>query len=213
MTAIVKKSLSEQIYEDLKHKILTQDIGFGEKLTNRDLRSRYGVSSSPVRDAIYHLHRDGLVEYPTRTGARVADFDLSHALEINEVLSVLSVSSIRLSAQRSDVREVGLHLGRLLGKQMENMKNEKYYVYDQKFHSAFFDYAKNQELRNVYMQYYILHEMLARCYHKVQDTRALSVKEHRLIYEAYSSGDVESACSYMSKHYESAEATLGLILR
>jgi DNA-binding GntR family transcriptional regulator len=213
MTEIVKKSLSEQIYEDLKHRILTQDIVFGEKLTNRDLQSRYGVSSTPVRDAIFHLHRDGLVEYPTRTGARVKNFDLDHALEINEMLSMLSVSAIRLSAQRSDVSEVGVGLLHILGKQEESVRNETYYAYDREFHKAFFDYAKNRELRNVYMQYYILHEMLVRCYHRVQDTRRLSVKEHRLICEAYSSGDIESACSYMSKHYRSAEATLALTLK
>ena len=59
----------------------------------------------------------------------------------------------------------------------------------------------------------MLHEMLVRCYHRVQDTRDLAVKEHRRIYEAYSKGDFELACKYMREHYKAAEAILGAVLK
>lgn len=210
---IVKKSLSEQVYDDLKRKILAQEIAFGEKLTNRDLQASYGVSSTPVRDAIYHLHRDGLVDRPTTTGARVITFDLNLALEINEVLSILSVSAIRLSAQRADLTEVTSRLQDVLNRQKEDIDNDRYYDHDHSFHRAFFDYSRNGQLLSVYMQYHMLHEMLVRCYHKGQDTRKLAVEQHQSIYEAYLAGDVELACSCMRKHYETAEAILGSVLR
>ncbi len=212
MIPIVKKSLSQQIYEDLKQRILTREIGFGEKLTNRDLVARYGVSSTPVRDAIYHLHRDGLVDHPTRAGARVITFDLKLALEINEVLSLLSVSAVRLSARRADLAAVGLRLKDILHMQEENVDNDNYYDYDREFHSTFFDYSLNEQLKSVYMRYQVLHEMLVRYYHKVQDTRRPALEEHRLVYEAYSHGDVDLACFRMGKHYEAAESVLATVL-
>lgn len=210
---IIKKPLYEQVYDDLKRRILTQEIAFGEKLVNRDLQEHYGVSSTPVRDAVYHLHRDGLVDQPTRSGARVITFDLKLALEINEVLSLLNVSAVQLSAERSDRKVVSLRLGQILDAQEENIENERYYDCDHGFHSTFFDYSHNAQLKKVYTQYHVLHEMLARCYHKSQNTRKLTVAEHRLIYETYSAGDVELACTCMRKHYEAAVAILRAVLR
>ena len=86
-----KKTLSEQIYQLLKQDILSQKIGFGEKLINRDLQKKYGVSSTPIRDAINRLYQDGLVEDITKNGARVIAFDLTAAIEINEIITILSV--------------------------------------------------------------------------------------------------------------------------
>ncbi|MGI5872737.1 MAG: GntR family transcriptional regulator, partial [Bacillota bacterium] len=97
-----KKTLSEQIYELLKQDIMNRKIGFGEKLINRDLQKKYGVSSTPVRDAINRLYQDGLVEDIKRNGARVITFDLTAAIEINEIITILSVGAVELSAEKSD---------------------------------------------------------------------------------------------------------------
>ena len=83
MNKIVKKTLNEQIYEALRDEILAKKISFGEKLVNRELQNKFGVSSTPVRDAINRLYMDGLVDEVSKTGARIISFDLKFATEIN----------------------------------------------------------------------------------------------------------------------------------
>ena len=59
---IIKQTLSEQIYNILKEDILSGRILMGDKLTNRELQERFQVSSTPVRDAINRLSKDGLTQ-------------------------------------------------------------------------------------------------------------------------------------------------------
>ena len=58
---IVKKTLSDQIYDVLRKEIIQQNIPLGSKIVNRDLQQQFGVSSSPIRDAINKLYQDGLI--------------------------------------------------------------------------------------------------------------------------------------------------------
>lgn len=83
---LMRKSLSNQIYTVLKKEILHGAIPFGSKLVNRQLQSRFDVSSSPVRDAINRLYLDGLVSSITQSGAVVVEFTLDFYTEVNEVL-------------------------------------------------------------------------------------------------------------------------------
>lgn len=213
MPPVVKKSLSLQVYEDLRYRILTQQIVFGQKLTNRDLQLHYGVSSTPIRDAVNALYRDGLVEHPTRMGTRVISFSIEQALDINEVLSILGVSAIRLSSKRGNISKTVARLKFVIEQQEQYIGNDKYYDYDQKFHSVFHDYSGNEQLRKVYMQYHMLHEMLVRCFHRGRDARRVSIEEHKQITDAYANGNFELACDCMRDHYKAAEAILKTVLQ
>lgn len=72
--AIVRKSLSDQIYDELKMEIIEQKITFGSKIVNRVLQERFQVSSSPIRDAINRLYSDGLIEQIDNTGGNSCKF-------------------------------------------------------------------------------------------------------------------------------------------
>ena len=54
-----KKTLSSRIYEILRTDILSQKISLGEKLTLKALQERFGVSSTPIREALTRLSDDG----------------------------------------------------------------------------------------------------------------------------------------------------------
>lgn len=62
MAAIVKESISQQIYEDLAIRIRRREILPGTRLVVNTLRDEYNVSSTPIRDALSLLYRYGFVE-------------------------------------------------------------------------------------------------------------------------------------------------------
>ena len=97
--AIIKRSLSDQIYDELKMQIINQDIPFGSKIVNRTLQERFNVSSSPIRDAINRLFSDGLIESIDNTGALVVGFDANFYLEVNEILMGITSTGVQLSMQ------------------------------------------------------------------------------------------------------------------
>lgn len=205
IVAIVKKPISEQIYEELKNEILCNRIGFGEKLANRDLQKRFGVSSTPIRDAINHLYLDGFVDEITNVGAHVVNFDLTSAQELNEIVSLLSVEAVRLSAEKSERKEVVNALKKQILYQKKSNSNEKYFKYDNKFHRTFFEYSLNSRFSRLYDQCNVLQEVIIRYYYKTMNAdKKYSIVEHEKMCYAYEAGDIAKAQMYMAEHYARA---------
>ena len=94
---IIKQTLSEQIYNILKEDILSGRILMGDKLTNRELQERFQVSSTPVRDAINRLSKDGLTQEVSKSGAQLITFDYSYANELNDFITFLASKAVMLS--------------------------------------------------------------------------------------------------------------------
>lgn len=203
---INKKTLSEQIYESLKQDILSHRISFGQKLINRDLQERFGVSSTPVRDAINHLSQDGLVDDITNSGARVIDFDLQFTQNVNEMMSILCCAAVERSAARSDTGQVADKLDAILQKQRLPEKDDRYYIYDDQFHRTFFDYCGNRQLADSYGRYHVLWDMLVRRFHELRAAHAESVEQHGRIADAYRRGDTALAVDMMRAHFDRAAA-------
>lgn len=199
---INKETFSDQIYESLKQDILCRRIGFGEKLTNRDLQKRYGVSSTPVRDAINRLYLDGFIEEITNAGAKVINFDMQFALEINDIITSLAVNAVGLSRKRSDPNVVIEALEKQIELQQKNADNSDYYIHNNEFHLTFFRFSNNQRLFKLYEQYNILQEILVRYTYGVDSAGKInSIAQHQKILAAYKEDNIVLAQQYMAEHY------------
>ncbi|GHV45835.1 transcriptional regulator [Spirochaetia bacterium] len=212
---IVKKSLNAQVYEALKQDILKQNIKFGEKLSNRKLQEKYGVSSSPVRDALNRLYQEGLLESITQGGVSVLSFDYQRALDINEVISLLNREAVALSIARAGLPgAVVLRLEQIVQMQSAHISDEEYYVYDIQFHQVFIDFCGNAEIVKIYAQHSSLWLLLVRLYHADRDSsRRGTLAEHRQIVESYRIGNIPKTQELLSRHFQAAAVHLENTLR
>ena len=78
------QSLADQVYSLIKGEILRGDLAFGEKIREDDLAARFGVSRTPVREAIRRLAEYGLVKIAPRSHAAIARIEESEARDIAE---------------------------------------------------------------------------------------------------------------------------------
>ena len=62
------------------------DLAARRRGKNKNLKERFEVSSSPIRDAILRLKEDGIIEEITRSGAKLIDFDPNFACEVNQLI-------------------------------------------------------------------------------------------------------------------------------
>lgn len=212
---IIKKTLSDQIYDVLKMEILKREIPFGSKLINRTLQKRFEVSSSPIRDAINRLNQDGLVTSIDKTGATVVDFDYDFFLEVNEILFSIVSTGIKLSAKKANTNEVCRRLDEYLRLQEKYMGSDRYYDYDYKFHKTFIDYSNNSRLKKLFKEYNVLHEMLVRNFYEIEKSQIQedSLEKHRKIIEAYRNKDYKEAMQLTEEHYNAAEEIFKKILK
>lgn len=179
------------------------------------MQERFGVSSSPIRDAINRLYQDGLVSSIDKTGASVVDFDYEFFLEVNEVLLYINNTGIQLSFEKSDIDEVTACLKKYIDLQKKYIGTDKFFDYDYKFHKTFIDYSFNSRLKKLFKEYNVLHEMLVRNYYNPNTSQMQedSIITHKKIVDAFSNGDNVLARSLTEEHYRAAEKNFKDILK
>ena len=79
---IVSRSLSDQVYELVKSEILKGNIKAGSKISEDALALQFGVSRTPIREAIRRLSEYGLVTLSPRSHAAVVKISDKVALDI-----------------------------------------------------------------------------------------------------------------------------------
>lgn len=100
-------TLREIVLDKLRSAIMNFQLLPGDRLVERDLCDRLGVSRTSVREALRHLESEGLVEYAEAKGPRVAIITLEDARDIYElrcVLEGLIVQLFTLNAKARDIR-------------------------------------------------------------------------------------------------------------
>lgn len=201
---ITKLTLSEQIYADLREKIVTGKIPLGEKLVNRQLQEEYGVSSSPIRDAINRLHMDGLVSEITNAGATIIDLEYGSVDELNEIVKSIFFTGILLSLKKANTEDILDKANEIIKLQEKYIEDELYYKYDYDYHKLFIDYSDNRYLKKLFKEYSALNELLFRNLigRAYANFRKDSIGYHKTIIEEFKNKDIPRIQAAVDIHYE-----------
>lgn len=98
------------VYNKIKQAILNRDLQSGMKLTVEDLTKRFGVSPTPVKEALIALEKEGLVENIPRRGAFVSVLTLKDVEELYTIRESLEgLCGRRISEKIDDASIVELN--------------------------------------------------------------------------------------------------------
>jgi DNA-binding GntR family transcriptional regulator len=98
--------LSDKIYESIRLDIFKGVYKPGDQLSVKKLAKKYGVSASPIRDALTSLKKDGLVEIISRLGCFVSRVTLREIKESYELRIILEGASAEMAAKRITEKEL-----------------------------------------------------------------------------------------------------------
>lgn len=96
-------SRAREVYEQVKRDIADFRLVPGDRFTESELCARLAVSRTPVRQALYRLQQEGLVEVMFRSGWRVLPFDFDKFDQLYDLRMVLETTAV----QRLCQQEVG----------------------------------------------------------------------------------------------------------
>jgi DNA-binding GntR family transcriptional regulator len=97
----MRPSLSDQAYELIKQDIITCVFEPGQQIIQKQLAERYGLGTTPVREALQRLAQEGFVQPIPRFGYTVRYVALSDVHEIYELRLILEPMAARLAAMRA----------------------------------------------------------------------------------------------------------------
>src|SRR6201986_5600733 len=92
--------LSERLRESIEEEIATGKLLPGTRLDEVELATRFGVSRTPIREALILLQGEGLIENRPRRGALVVQITPGRLMEMFELMAELEAMWARQAAWR-----------------------------------------------------------------------------------------------------------------
>lgn len=204
------KLLRDEIYARIKEAVLSCEIAPGAGVREQELAAQFGVSKSPVRDALHRLQSEGLIEVLPRKGYRVKVISLEDALELYEMRIILECACterlVRV-ASKSDLVALESY------KRGPNTTAQREWIdYNRKFHIAIAGMCGSNRL------FYATRDIL-QAFDRLTSTSISQLesattkgipafekmdREHREIIAALKERDTERAVRLMRMHIETS---------
>jgi len=147
---IDRLSLREQIYHHVQQAIVSGELPPGQRIRDTDLAAQFGVSRTPVREALQRLEDGGLVEMLSGALTRVVPLDLQAAQDAFPVVAVLHALATRLAVDH--VTEEDLTILRQANDDLLVALDANTVIdalqADDRFHALFVRVAHNEEIRH-----------------------------------------------------------------
>jgi len=145
------KTLSETIAEQLADEIIRRQIAPGTRLDEQSLADRFGVSRSPIRDALRTLAATRLVDHVPRRGFTVAEVDSAELDALFEAAGEIEALCARLCAHRAgpvERKRIEL-LHQSMDKAVQNDDPKVFAALNEELHRTIHAGARNRTLEEV----------------------------------------------------------------
>lgn len=198
----VSENVVQRLRDELENGIISNAFAPGERLDEMQLAKRFGVSRTPIREALMQLNAIGLVEIRPRRGAVVIDPAPHRIFEMFEVMAELEGMAGALAARRLADADRAAILAAHADCQRSSAAGDSdaYYYDNERFHKAIYAASHSGFLSE---QCIALHRRLQpyrRLQLRVRNRVATSFAEHCAVVEAILAGEAEPARSLLRQH-------------
>lgn len=199
-TTLAGPNLADQVYEELRGRVLTRQHPPGSKLSLHVLAAELGVSRSPVHQALTRLVSEGLLSVKPRRGYFVTPVTALMLAEGYDVRLALELHAAEAAVGRLEPADVQAFES-LLEATAAAISHEEWDSANAAFHEYQIDLAGNALLSRFYRELSVnLMMQVIRGGHV--EGHANLVTEHRRIVDAFAAGDLDAARHAVREHIE-----------
>lgn len=201
---MTRKNLIEDIYHNLRTRILTEKIYPGQKISEITLASEYQCSRTPVREALKRLEDDGLVIIKPKSGTYIKNETTRDFIELMQVRGSLERLAFHLALENVTARDINQlekiigDLDKLIADEPIDMMHFARLHYD--FHYTMIELSGNNLLQRHFER---LNLKSSHMFYEMMDKKRAenTQKEHRLIIELLKNKD-ESGAGFIENHLQ-----------
>ena len=198
---LTPRALYEEVAEQLRQRIFSRNLEPGSWIDEMKIAEEFGISRTPLREALKVLAAEGLITMKVRRGAYVTEMSEKDLRDVYHLLSLLEsdaagvVATTATEAQRQALQVLHAELEAAVG------ERERFFAVNERFHMLLLELADNRwrsqmvaDLRKVMKLN--RHNSLFK-EGRIDD----SLGEHRAIVAALLARDVSAAVLAMRKHF------------
>ena len=208
-----ERQAAPQVFERLRGMIIALNLPPGSPLSRAALASQFGVSSTPIRDALMRLAEEGLVDVFPQHATVVSRIDIRLAQQAHFLRQALELEIVRMLALAGE-KPLVAKLDQLITRQQQVAKAgdfEGFMAADNDFHAALYAAADKHDLWTLVRSRSGHIDRLRRLHlpspGKAQDI----VRHHRLIAKAIGSGEPDQAQQHLRTHLSGTLSDLATI--
>jgi len=148
---LATKPLYEEVADMIREKIFHHELPPGSWIDEKYLTQLFGISRTPLREAIKVLASEGLITMKIRRGAYVTEVDTKEIAQIFEVIALLEgkgAKTVAINASEKELENLdSIHLK--LEKAAADRDIDRFFELNQEFHDKIQEIAGNRWMRKV----------------------------------------------------------------
>lgn len=202
---LTPRALYEEVAELLRQRIFSRELEPGSWIDEMKIAEEYGISRTPLREALKVLAAEGLVTMKVRRGAYVTEVSQQDLSDVYHLLALLEADAAGVVAERAT--EAQLHTLQVLHAELEaaaipgQVDREHFFAINERFHMQLLAIANNRwrdqmvaDLRKV---------MKLNRHNSLLKSGRIgeSLREHRALMAAIVARDAAAAMARMREHF------------
>ena len=207
------RQVAIQIHEILRNRILSVELVPGSILSRASLQLEFGVSQTPVRDALMRLQEEGMVDVYPQYATVVARIDIAHARQAQFLRLSIELEAIRRLTEESPSETADV-LQAILLRQETVASPQTYDVFDEldrAFHRTLYERAGILALWSTVRRQSVHLDRLRRLNLPMPGKMQNVVDDHRNIVDSVRRGNRQSAAEALRKHLSGTLSIIDLI--
>ena len=205
-----QRALYEQVAEKLRARNLNHSLGAGSWIDEQALAAEFGISRTPLREALKVLAAEGLVTMKLRRGAYVTEVSERDLADVFHLLALLESDAAAIVAQQATTAQIAQL--ELLHQQLQSAADDRdrFFAANEAFHMKLLELADNRW--RVQMVVDLRKVMKLNRHHSLfkQGRLAASLAEHRALMAALKASDPQAAGRLMREHMANGQAAASL---
>lgn len=203
---------SEVVYRDLRRAIIAMELTPGTPIVEKEITERYGISRTPVREAVLKLAEDRLVDVVPKSGTFVSRIPISVLREALVARRALEEVTVRAATARASESQI-MQLRAIVQRQQEMADKgdeQAFHRADEDFHAEIAAAGRFPGIWDMIQQIRIQIERYRRLTLPQKGRMQLVIGEHIAVLEAISNRQSDQAVLRMHEHLNKLQLELAV---
>ncbi|MFH1300633.1 MAG: GntR family transcriptional regulator [Planctomycetota bacterium] len=200
---VPRGNIREVVVQRILAAVIRGEFPIGHRMVIQNLAEQFGVSATPVREALVELASIGIVENLPNRGAVMREFGVAQIREIYQLRRILEVEAVRTACGKIEPRllaDLASEFAAIAKEPRDKNWSQKAMSLDIKLHSLIAEHCGSVRLQDELRRYNTLVQAIREVVDNESQAQEKALSDHAEIIGALQSNDCDKAAQEMEQH-------------